>query len=842
MNVRNKLFLAVATVASMQSANASVNSQSGNMIEEITVTARKKVESLQSVPLAIDAISASTLKEKNIQDLESVAKLTPGLVFDIGLLPNDTRPVIRGLSAERGRPNVAVLVDGIDISSEAMTTGGGGSSANVALMDLERVEVVKGPQSVLYGRGAFTGAINYVTKRPTFAPDVHVDVDVDQYSSNSTKFSASGGLIDNVLAAGINLAYSKGEGNYENPNTGGELGGSTMSGAAISLNWTPTDNLSAFSRIEYSEQEYTSRPLVFVTALSNAVSDPFSDPFLIGSLANNAEWASVPGTSGCGATPTYSSDCLPYLFGAIGKGAQESDIDLSPDPNTGKDYPGTNVENFRTHAEISWDVNDDLNVTSLTGYNKNSSHIQEDFDVTNYTLVAYPPYASQIGFSSDSDTKHELEQFSQELRLSHNIGNWDWMVSALYWHEELTSTLDSAWWLRDGADLPTLLPYLTPAGINNINTDPNFKVSIPMYRETKHTSLAGSAAYSFSNDIRLTLEARYLTEKIDYKGDADEITIQGAFLYPSFNLMTESSREDEAFLPRITLDWKVSDDVFAYGNIATGFKPGGTATTGASGDMRTGQYDPEKLTAFEIGAKSMWLDDSLQLNGAIFHNIYTDQQIAYNYTNDLGVLNNAIANAGESQITGFEIDARFQATDNLILWTGYTYSDAEFKDFNLSDAIEGKIDGFGRPITVSTTEKLEAGNIEGDFSGKTLPFSAKHAANLGIRFEDDLSDGMDYFIELSGMYQSKRFYEKGNQNWVPEYSVWDLSAGLHEDNWAAILYVDNVMDNDTPRSVIGNPDYGHMPLTMSGLGLTFGANVTLPQPRTAGVRFSYQFQ
>lgn len=840
MNLRNKMFLAVAAVSSYSPVGVLAEPISDYLIEEVVVTARKRAENLQTVPLAIDAISASKLKEKNIQDLQSVAKLTPGLVFDVGLLPNDTRPVIRGLSADRGRPNVAVLVDGIDISSEAMTTAGGGSSANVALMDLERVEVVKGPQSVLYGRGAFTGAINYVTKRPSHEADIHMDVDMDEHNSHSVKFGAAGSMIEDVLAGGINLAYSRGKGTYENPNTGGELGGSELTGAAFSFNWTPSDTFSAFTRWEYSEQKYTSRPIAFARSLDNSDLSP-SDMFMIGGLAEGATWSGVPGTSGCGSMPTYSDTCRPHLAGPIGTHAKESDIDLSPNPATGKDFEGTNSENFRTHLELSWDLGDNYNVISLTGYNKNNSYIQEDFDVSNYSLFAYPPYASQIGFSADSDSSHEMEQFSQEFRLSYTGENWDWMASAMYWHEELTSTLGAAWWLRDGADKDTLMPYLTPAGITDINTDPNYRAVIPMFRETKHTSIAGSVAYRINPAVRVTLEARYLTEDIDYEGSADDQTIHGAFLYPSFGLMTENSRRDEAFLPRLTLDWQINDEVFAYGNVATGFKPGGVSTTGASGDMRTGEYDPEKLTAFEVGVKSLWLDKRLQVNGAVFHNIYTDQQIPFNYTNAWGVLNTSIANAGESQSTGFEVDVQYNVNQNFSLWLSYTYSDAEFKDFNLSDAIQGQVDGFGRPLEVSTMEKIEAGNVEGDFSGKSLPFSAKHAANVGVRFEDEIGMEMDYFVELSGTYQSKRYIEKGNQGWIPEYTLWDLSAGLRGDQWSAILYVDNVLDDDTPRSVLGNPDYGHMPLTMSGLGLTFGANVTLPEPRTAGIRFNYEF-
>ena len=136
-------------------------------IEEIKVTARKKAENLQDIPVQVDVISAQEIERAGITSLEDIAKMSASMVFDNGFSQSDTRITLRGLSPIRGRQNVAVLQDGVDLSSENLTIGGGTSLINSRLFDLERVEVVKGPQSALYGRSAFAGAINYVTKKPT---------------------------------------------------------------------------------------------------------------------------------------------------------------------------------------------------------------------------------------------------------------------------------------------------------------------------------------------------------------------------------------------------------------------------------------------------------------------------------------------------------------------------------------------------------------------------------------------------------------------------------------------------------------------------------------------------
>jgi outer membrane cobalamin receptor len=156
-----------AAILSQPPAQAQSAPETREGLEEITVTARRREESLQEAPLSITAFGSEQIERAGIAGFGDVAKLTPSLVFDQDFGANDTRPSIRGLPATRGRPPVGILIDGIDVSSEAIATAGGGNLLNLRLLDLERIEVVKGPQSALYGRVAFGGAVNYVTARAT---------------------------------------------------------------------------------------------------------------------------------------------------------------------------------------------------------------------------------------------------------------------------------------------------------------------------------------------------------------------------------------------------------------------------------------------------------------------------------------------------------------------------------------------------------------------------------------------------------------------------------------------------------------------------------------------------
>jgi outer membrane receptor protein involved in Fe transport len=178
------LFIAVPTFA--------------QVIEEITVTARKKEEALQDVAITVNALTGEMLERLGIKDLNDLTKMDPSLTFDQGFAPDDIRISIRGITNNRGRPVVANVVDGVDISSEAMSTAGSSSLISPRIMDLERVEVVKGPQVALYGRTAFAGAIQYVTKDPSRELENVASLDVAQSGFHEARISSSGPISDTM--------------------------------------------------------------------------------------------------------------------------------------------------------------------------------------------------------------------------------------------------------------------------------------------------------------------------------------------------------------------------------------------------------------------------------------------------------------------------------------------------------------------------------------------------------------------------------------------------------------------------------------------------------------------
>src|SRR5690606_19209075 len=167
------------------------------------LTSRRRSESSADVPIAIDALTFETISERGISDAASVASLTPGLEFDKGASPADIRPSLRGISLIEGRSNVAIIVDGIDVTGVSLNTtvGGSGSQTAAALMDLERIEVVKGPQTVYFGRSAFAGAIQFISKNPEFTTGGSVSGSVGNYDRREIAAHITGPVIGDTVAA-----------------------------------------------------------------------------------------------------------------------------------------------------------------------------------------------------------------------------------------------------------------------------------------------------------------------------------------------------------------------------------------------------------------------------------------------------------------------------------------------------------------------------------------------------------------------------------------------------------------------------------------------------------------
>lgn len=437
-------FVLAAAAFSPDSAQAQdPGAQNVGMLDEIVVTARRREENLQDVPLSISVVTAAEIQERGIRSIADLVQTNSSMNIDEGFAPGDTRIVIRGLSPTRGRPNVASLVDGIDISSENIGTAGGSMLATPRLVDAEQIEVVKGPQSALFGRSAFAGAINYITKDPSDEFEAAIGLDANDGEEYSGTASLSFPVTEK-LGVRLNGVWWDEKGFYKNSITGGNVGGGDGLGGALTVKWEPTDNLSFKFRAEYADDNFDLPAQAFipyngysaVPAAASACNGGFvRDPSCPGAAQTLEAAAAAIGRAG-----SFNDMSVLSFRGAV-PDADQLRVTFTPDYArstdgglTGPDYTGSDRQIARYALIAHWDVGPGR-ISSLTGYTRANTSTLFDSDKN-----AIP--GATLG-SDDSSVENRLntwgttEQFSQELRFTSDFdGPLNFVGGVQYWEEK----------------------------------------------------------------------------------------------------------------------------------------------------------------------------------------------------------------------------------------------------------------------------------------------------------------------------------------------------------------------------------------------------------------------
>ncbi len=522
-------------------------------VEEIVVSVRRKDESLQEVPIAVSTIGEDQIRRFGINSTQDVVKYSAGLEFDEGLGAQDTRIVIRGLSPTRGRSNVAILVDGIDYTGEAVGTAGGGILVNQQLLDVQRVEVVKGPQSALYGRSAFAGAIQYVSKKPSLeAAEGSLDVQIGN-GNNADGFRVSaayGGPITDSFGLRVNgLAYDQ-EGYYRAALTGETVGGSQGAGIALSGIWDAGGAFSATGRVAYSSDKYD--PQAQSRILANTSVDVNDSVAVRTGQTQNLLFTNGPGFIGglpdCGgpgdlAAPrnfaVASCAATPKTL-VVGEMPDANGLQViqREDPRTGGNYEGTKVDTITANIVLNWDVGVGT-ISSYTGYAALDS--SQLFDGQTDALPAgsytnfnqdYSFTLAPCGFADCSPTGQELDfnnqtrLYSQELRFATNFdAPVNFTVGGLVWAERVdqvegSRSITPAIFRRSGfppnqpPDPPVESEPPANLNINNVFILDNARIK----RDTTSYSLYGLIDWQINDSLNLQFEGRWVREKLEVGG------------------------------------------------------------------------------------------------------------------------------------------------------------------------------------------------------------------------------------------------------------------------------------------------------------------------------------
>ncbi|MET4683359.1 TonB-dependent receptor [Brevundimonas faecalis] len=845
--------LAVSTFATPALAQqARPGADEPSVLDDVIVTARKREERLQDVPQSIQAFSSEQIERMNLTDMDDVASLSPSIIFDKSANPEASTIAIRGLSPTRGRGNAAILVDGIDVTGAALGSAGGGMLISTRLLDVARIEVVRGPQSVEYGRSAFAGALQYVTKDPSAEPEASAGVELGSHGRYDARFAISGPIIPDVLGFRATANRWHEDGYYRERARDTLLGGGEGVGVSGSLLYTPTSALSFKARVEYFDDKYAPEAQFLIRSNSGVLNEK-----------NNAALAAAyaAGVIGAGGYAIYAGE-IPDA-GVLGRPRH------SPDPITNQPFRGGDRQVFRASLVSAYEA-DFGRFTSWTGYTHGDGRNRQDHD---QDAILSGPEGNRVDIASRSninDSTSTVEQFSQELRFA---SSWDFPVQmtfgGLYWKEN-ADRMSRVVTLSCPAAAPC------PQGVAERMRAVNITVD-PTIRDTEHWSVYGGLEWAVSDTLKVSAEGRFSKEEESVTGSncglgvnrygvrcgdpyarspavppvfgptsvlSDGVTMASVFAVP---VTIETS--DEFFTPRFTFEWKPRRDALLYVTAAKGVKPGGTSTLAAGawmdsdldGDTDELSYGKETLWSYEVGAKLDWFDGAVRTNIAVFHQDYTDKQVVSTSSTPSGYPIAIIENAGAAIVRGVEFEGQWAVTSNLRLGVGYTYLDTEYTDFYIyTDTRSGIINGKMCEPAVVGGKKL----CGVDLSGSELEKAPKHSLVGSFNYTAPVPgmSGLEWLIEGDATYQSERLVDQSNDRMLKAYSLANIRFGVTADRWDLIGYVDNIFDDDTVRSAdVKTGDVDRVLFTPQLTTSTQAVLATLPDPRRFGVRFNVRF-
>ena len=428
-------------------------------------------------------------------------------------------------------------------------------------------------------------------------------------------------------------------------------------------------------------------------------------------------------------------------------------------------------------------LSNEVALTSITSINREELQERLDFDAS----------ILDVAFQ---DVDQESTQTSQELRLSSVEDGWGTLDGQLKW-------VTGIYYFEDDAERSDSTPF----GLDNIQHPINFN-GIPTVEylvniDTKSYALYGQSTYHVSDQTNLTLGIRYTRDEKDYSylarsnNSAPPVTEN----FDIFDTLTFESLD-----PKISIDHHFSDAVMAYASVSQGFKSGGVQFGIGDPELAEKAFDEERLTSYEIGIKGRYWDQRLQINSALYHYDYKDQQMQ-GFVNVNGFPNALTENAGQSRMTGLEIESLILLSQSLTLDLKYTWQDATFDEF----------DAFA-----------------GDVSGNDMPFAPKHSATTNLRFQSPISDKGTIGLQLGLAYKDDFFFDYLNSNngYQESYSVVNLSSWW--DSMDTKLRLRLFCQNCTDKSYRLN--YVAFPEPFDG-----GRNIS-DYGRRYGLEFSYYFQ
>lgn len=794
--------LMIAMPATVLGQDAAASVEDRTKVETIIVTARKTSEALISAPVAVTAVGAADVARLNIQSIDDLARFTPSLSFSKAFGRATDRPVIRGAASilagvQAGvEAGAAYFVDGVYYQ---------GDITSIDMSDVTRVEVIKGPQSALYGRNTYSGAINFITRSPGSAFRANATVSLADFGEESINVSIAGPITDRISGSLSARGY-KYDGEFVNASAPGQkLGKEQTRSIAGVLEVRPIDGLTVRARLVAAKDEDGARAFGFQSSDANncypgfrsnayrgvaATTNNNPNQWFCGVIKDNGIYnqnTAGPGSNNPAAAPFLGVE-RDLLFGSV-----ISDVEL---PNA-------------MSAKISFGFrNERLKTGSDSDFKNGASFPQSG-------TPAVPTSNSLFGSSGFTDS----DDYSLEIKVSSDPSQRvRWMLGA-YGYE-----LSQAGYA---------LAFTTVA-----NSPTGVLTTYDSLNETSNSAVFGRISFDITDQLLLDVEGRQATEKRatqNYINNAQGLRT---------GISYDDIRSFDSFTPRVTLSWKPSEDLTLYGIYAQGTKPGGlNGVLGLNNGFPT--FQPEKSTNYELGAKTRLLGGRGTLALSAYRTQANDMQLTTAVQGNSGVQTSIVTNQGNAELTGFEAEFRFRVTENLGI--GLTASNVSTKFTQGCDEFEYTLrsGGFLIGTTCESTRRLTPSAVAqpngtflpspgatGSIVGQKIPLVPETQYSFNIDYSRPIgSSGVELFASADVSYESSKFVQVHGGAETGDTTLVGARAGLSNQNWKLSVWGKNLTDENTIPIATRWFDVFQGPAALAGLAGPAAVGIDTGAPR-----------
>lgn len=596
-------------------------------IEEIVVTAQKRTESVQDVPISITAFSGDELDVRGLNDMQDVARYVPNFQMPTGNISRNTSLRIRGIGSAGSNAgieaSVGSFVDGLYMPTNAMNFG--------ELIDIQSVEILRGPQGTLYGRNTPVGALNITTRNPSDEFESMIKLGYGEFDRATIRGYVGSGLSEST-AGRLSFSYRERDGYQKNTLTGDDINDTEEWSVRGKLLFAPYDSLEVTTILYYGEIDRNC-----CVAEQMYVNDPTWGIATPGFLAAQAA-AGYPFTN-----------------------FDDDDHRLAADAAEGHD----STESFATSVQVDWTLDNGVILSSITGY----QDWRNEVDITADSLPNPVLTSFQV---------QDNEVFSQEFRITSPVSDTFNYIAGLYYYSQDTDFSSDG---EIGPGATRVFPLPPPVCPPPCRAQPGDRIGTTFEQETESLAVYGNVTWQLSDDWDVTAGARWSRDEKDvfidhFNAPGNSAPTDRVLFRP--NRVGDLDRSESKTTWSINTRYNITDDVMLFLTSSTGFKSGGFNSRRLVPGAAV-EFDAEESITFEGGIKSFLYDRKVMLNATVFHMTLEDFQASTRIPNTTGFV---VGNAGEQEVKGVEVDATWAPNDRLLFNASLAYLDAEFTEYD----------------------------------------------------------------------------------------------------------------------------------------------------------------